>query len=288
MPPRQSGVWRGDADVCIDVRCTVTARDRCLAICGGAQFHERGASADPAPLGGEESGCCAPLPAPRAGGVTGCGTGVTPPSPRRLWWEAYKGQPCIGGLRGMFPRQFDLGEDAWKWGGVFGLVFQAGLPPPWHRTGSAPRRGAGPPFQQQRQVKGRQAVRRLSLSSLSIRLSSLHHDCTFTCRVVSAFSPALHHLWCTSFGTPWLALALQHPRRRQSRLGLCPAQHSGLWAGFSSVPCPQQGNRPSAGLGLPQGGSGWAGRSPGSFKVSSRWFRFNAFNCLVSFSSGVI
>lgn len=37
-------------------------------------------------------------------------------------------------------------------------------------------------------------------------------------------------------------------------------------------------NRPGTGLGLPQGGSGWKDRSPGSFNVSSRWLSFNAFN----------
>ena len=96
------------------VGCPATAGGCFLAVCGGSQFCEHGASADLAPGEGEDLGCRGPLPGPGPGRVTGCGIGTTPLSPGRLGWEAHRASPVARGLQGTVPRHFDLGEDTWK------------------------------------------------------------------------------------------------------------------------------------------------------------------------------
>lgn len=56
------------------------------------------------------------------------------------------------------------------------------------------------------------------------------------------------------------------------------AQRSVRGCGRISLSFPALSREIVPGLGLPRGGSDWAGRSPGRFNVSSRWFSFNAFN----------
>lgn len=55
-----------------------------------------------------------------------------------------------------------------------------------------------------------------------------------------------------------------------------PSVVPGAAGGASPFPALSRGMVP--GLGLPQGGSSWVGRSPGGFNLGSRWFSFNAFD----------
>lgn len=49
-------------------------------------------------------------------------------------------------------------------------------------------------------------------------------------------------------------------------------------AGGASPPFPALSRGMVPGLGLPQGGSSWVGRSPGGFNLGSGWFSFNTFD----------